>query len=116
MCIWCSSITAYVTGSETFDPVSELGDNESYRSSALPNFTGSLNHGDSHVGFVIPNRRPLQRIVTSKDNKRPPSLSFHNITYTIEQRRNYIGTAESHTILKGVRSVMSYIVYHHTLC
>jgi len=100
-----------VNGSETlFDPVSEtaLGDNESYRSSAFPNFTGSMNqHRDSYGGLVIPNRRTLQRVVTSKDNKRLPSLSFHNITYTIEQRRNYIGTAESHTILKGIRSVMS---------
>jgi len=100
-----------VNGSETlFDPVSEpaLGDNESYRSSAFPNFKGSMNqHRDSYGGLVIPNRRTLQRVVTSKDNKRLPSLSFHNIKYTIEQRRNYIGTAESHTILKGIRSVVS---------
>ncbi|XP_065904769.1 broad substrate specificity ATP-binding cassette transporter ABCG2-like isoform X2 [Dysidea avara] len=84
-----------------------LGDNESYKSTTFPNFGGSLNqHRDSYGGLIIPNRRTLQRIVTSRDRKCLPSLSFHNITYTVEQRRNFIGTAESHTILKGISAIM----------
>jgi len=102
-------ITAYVTSP---DSISELpgfpADNQSYRST----FEDSLNRHDSYNGLVIPNRRTLQRIVTSKDKKRLPSLSFHNVSYTIEQR-SFIGrSSESHKILKGIRSVACVMLFH----
>lgn len=48
----------------------------------------------------------LRRVITSR-NKRPnpgPSLSFHNIQYTVKRRRcNFTGITEPYPILKGIR-------------
>ena len=51
--------------------------------------------------------RSLQRIVTSRNRRAVtpgPTLSFHNIHYTVKRRRcNLLGTPEPYSILKGIR-------------
>ena len=66
----------------------------------------------AYDGFVIGNHnipQSLQRIVTSrnKNSVTPgPTLSFHNIQYTVKRRRcNLIGTRQPYHILKGIRYV-----------
>ena len=64
----------------------------------------------TYNGVVIGNPtipRSLQRIVTSRNRRivtPKPTLSFHNIDYTVKRRRcNLIGTLETYSILKGIR-------------
>ena len=66
----------------------------------------------AYNGAVIRNQNiPLssQRFVTmacsrSKRAVTPPTLSFHNIHYTVKRRRcNLLSTSKSYPILKGIR-------------
>ena len=62
-------------------------------------------------GVVIGNPanipQSLQRVVTSRNRHGVtpgPTLSFHNIRYTVKRRRcNLFGTPEPYHILKGIR-------------
>lgn len=62
----------------------------------------------SYSGTLIGNPnipRSLQRVVTSRSKhpNRGPSLSFHNIQYTINRRCKFIGNPEPYPILKKIR-------------
>ena len=63
----------------------------------------------NYSGVLITNHsipQPLRRIVTSRSkNPNPgPTLSFHNIEYTVRRQRcKFFGSPEPYPILKGIR-------------
>ena len=61
----------------------------------------------SYSGTLIGNPnipRSLQRVVTSRNKPNPgPSLSFHNIQYSVNRRCKFIRNSEPYPILKEIR-------------